>query len=294
MVRIQVPWAALAAAWLATTGCGLFDFQYEEAEIGDVVKGIVPSSSDRYRVRLPAIPIVRRDIGIVREGGLFVPIVAPDLRGALARCRDRNAEIGVHFVREPRRHLVLERVWTDADEIVVLKPDYNFRYHLPDLVDASDLDFGRFDSEVALDGVAPDDRAGLAAAEGHAILATAFQVRKAEVPEPLGDTELFAATRLPRERPQYFLTSRGSDYLVTTRDPMTRLMLDYLVAEKREFRGGIVVEGIFDPDARLATRVAGTARIEWIGLGGPLYYRAPAGKAGPVPSARNRTQEPPA
>ena len=96
----------------------------------------------------------------------------------------------------------------------------------------------------------------------------------ATVPETLAGTELVTACRRSTDRPAYFITSRGSDYLVTNSDPMTCLMLDYLLLEDREFRGGILVEGIFEHRERVDTRVAGTVDIKWIALGGPLYFRS--------------------
>jgi hypothetical protein len=275
MHRSQALSAALVAVILVmAAGCGLVDFKYEEAEIRDVVKGIVPSPSERYRVPLPEIPILRKNIGIVRQDGLFVPIVGPDLKAALAAHTGRNVELGVHFRREPRRHLVLERIWAGDEEIRLVENGEDFRYRLPDFVDASDIEFDRFDQEFGLCEVGPQEQTKLASAEHKKIYISEFNVRKADVPETLVANELVVASGRPTNRPQYFLTSRGSDYLVTSRDPMIYLMLDYLLQEEREFRGGIEVGGIFDRNDRISTRVAGTADIKWIALGGPLYVRA--------------------
>jgi hypothetical protein len=274
MKGTRVRGAVVLVAVITAAGCGLVDYKYEVAEVQDVVKGIVPSPSDRYRIPMPEIPIVRKNIGIVRESSLFIPIVGPDLKSTLEKYSGEEVEFGVHFLREPRRHLVLERVWTRDEEIQLLAKEEKFRYRLPQLVDASDIAFQKFDQEVGLCEVPPQDGTKLASAEHQRVFVSEFHVRKSVVPDQLVGTELVVASQRPTDRAVYFITSRGSDYLVTNNDPMTCLMLDYLLAEDREFKGGILVEGIFERRARVDTRVAGTVDIKWIALGGPLYFRS--------------------
>lgn len=275
MPRNRIRSAVLVAGLLATAaGCGFFDYKYEDAELRDVVKGIVPSASDRYRVPLPDVPIARKNIGIVRQEGLFVPIVGPDLKKALAAHAGKEVQAGIHFKREPRKHFVLERLWVGGEEILLVESGQDFRYRLPSFCDAADIKFDGFDQEFGLCEVEPKNQTKLAAAEHRKIYISEFNVRKAETPEALAATELFTTCGRAGSRSQYFLTSRGSDYLVTSKDPMVYLMLDYLMFEKREFKGGIEVKGIFEKKERVATKVAGTVDIEWIALGGPLYFRA--------------------
>ncbi|GJM43785.1 MAG: hypothetical protein DHS20C21_06270 [Gemmatimonadota bacterium] len=260
----------LALALLFLSGC--FDYEYVTAEIRDVMKGTVPSAASRYRVPLPEIPIVRKNVGIVREGGLFVVVVSPDLKSTLTEHAGKNVELGVHFKREPRRHLVLERIWVDGAEREVCDPK-EFRYRLPDLVNAADIPFDQFE-QIGLCEVPPQDEAILSQVTDRKIYASEFHVRKQPIPESLVGTQLVTATSAKPDRPQYFITSEGADYLVASRDPMTFLMLDFLLHENREFQGGIRVAGVFDPEDRVATRVAGAAEIDWIALGGPMYFRS--------------------
>ena len=263
----------LSTALAGLAGCGLLGYKYETAEVRDVVKGVVPSPSERYRIPKPEIPVLRKNCGIVREGGLFVLIVGPDLKKTLNEHSGDDVELGVHFLREPRRHLVLERVWVGGQEAAKLDWE-NFRYRLPNLVAAAEIPMDQFDQEVGLCEVPPDAERTLTEVLDRKVHVSEFHVRKAEVPESLRETELAAASGRRLDRPQYFITSQGADYLVTSRDPMTFLMLDYLLQENREFQGGIRVRGLFDRDRRVATRVAGTADVDWIALGGTLYFSA--------------------
>jgi hypothetical protein len=61
---------------------------------------------------------------------------------------------------------------------------------------------------------------------------------------------------------------------VINEDPLTYLMLDFLRSEDREFKGGVKIETIFERNVRTESRVAGSVKIRWLSLGGPLYYRA--------------------
>ncbi len=271
LVEVWIALCLLAVGALTVSGC--FDYKYEEAEIQDVVRGSVPSPSDRYRIPRPEIPVARKNIGIVREGGLFVIVVSSDLRSTLRKYVGGDVEFGVHFKREPRRHLVLERVWKSGQEFEVCDPE-EFRYRLPDLVSASDISMEAYDQEIGLCEVPPEDEAVLSQVANRPIFASSFHVRKDKIPTELVEHELVVASGKRTDKKQYFITSEGADYLIVSRDPTTYLMLDYLRYEDRQFQGGIRVAGVFDLESRVATRVAGVANIEWVALGGPTYFRA--------------------
>jgi len=261
----------LVAACLPVTGC--LDYKYEDAEVREVLSGTVPSHASRYRIPAPEIPILRRNIGIIREGGLFAMIVSPDLRGTVEKYAGREVQYGVYFRREPLRHLMLERVWVDGRE-VKLKGVGSFRYRLPDLVNAADIPFDEYPNDDSFREMRPRDDEKLQAAVDRPITISGFRVREAELPAVLCDTELVRSVGCPPEKLKYFLTSDASDYLLCDHDPMTALMLDYLIAEKREFQGGIRLAGVFDREGRLETNVSGMADVQWIALGGPMYFRS--------------------
>jgi hypothetical protein len=262
---------AVAAGFLSLTGC--LDYKYEEADVRAVLKGTVPSHASRYRIPAPAIPILRKNIGIIREGGLFAVIVSPDLKGTVEKYSGEGVEYGVYFRREPLRHLLLERVWAGGKQIEVPDADA-FKYTLPDLVNASGIPFDQFPQDDAFCELKAPDDAKLQAAVDHPMFVTGFHVREGDLPDALAGTQLVQSVGCPTERMRYFLTSDGSDYLLCDHDPMTALMLDYLITEKREFQGGIRLAGVFDRAQRAETGVSGMADVQWIALGGPMYFRS--------------------
>ncbi len=266
--------AALAPALAALpllAGC--LGYTYEEADIRSVLTGSVPSHSSRYRLPAPEIPILRKNIGIVREGGLFAMIVGPDLRSAVTSYAGEGVEYGVVFRREPLRHVLLERVWVNGKEIELAGVG-EFRYRLPDLVGVEDVPREEYAQDDSFRRLRPRDTAGLHSAVGRDMFVTGFHVRERDLPDELRDTDLVRAANCPPEKLKYFLTSNGSDYLLCDHDPMTALMLDYLIAENREFQGGIHVAGIFEPEPRNATGISGMVDVRWMALGGPMYFRS--------------------
>ncbi|NNE44488.1 MAG: hypothetical protein HKN12_09780 [Gemmatimonadetes bacterium] len=267
---------ALLIVLLFASGCGVLDNKYETAELSDALKGMVPSASDRYRIAAPAIPVMKKNIGIVRDEGLFLLIVGPDLKTVLNRYEGEELEYGVHLRRKPQAHLVLERVWAGGEPVATLETE-KFRYRLPDFVNRQEVAVDQYQQDAKLCEVEPGADAKLASAVDHKIYASDFHVARYDVPELIKGTDLARNAGRSLDRPQYFITSAGSDYLVTSRDPMTFLALEFLLSEKREFRGGIVVQGLFDHDVRVATGVAGTAEVRWCALGGPLYFRGHGG-----------------
>lgn len=261
----------VVAAVLPVTGC--LDYKYEDAEVREVLAGTVPSHASRYRIPAPVVPICRKNIGIIREGGLFAMIVSPDLKGTLSRYSGEGVEYGVYFRREPLRHLVLERVWTNGREIKLQNVD-SFRYRLPDLVNAADIPFEEYPMDDSFREMRPRDETKLKAATDRPMLINGFRVRQGDLPAVLSDTDLVRSVDCPPEKLKYFLTSDASDYLLCDHDPMTALMLDYLIAENREFQGGIRLAGVFDRGPRTETGVSGMADVQWIALGGPMYFKS--------------------
>lgn len=261
--------APLLAALPLLAGC--LGYTYEEADVRSVLSGTIPSHSSRYRIPAPEVPILRRNIGIIREGGLFAMIVGPDLRAAVSSYSGEGVEYGVVFRREPIRHLLLERVWAGGKEIELEDVD-EFRYRLPDLVELAAIQRDDYAPDADFVRAGPRDERMLADSVGRDLYVSELKIRERDLPEELRETELVRMANCPPEKLKYFLTSEGADWLLCDHDPMTALMLDYLVAEKRSFQGGIHVAGTFDRAQREATGIAGMVDARWIALGGPMYF----------------------
>lgn len=258
----------LPAGLLLLAGCDLLDTKYESGDLPHVLKGQVPSPTDRYRISMPDFAAIAKHTAIARDGTVFAVVVGPNLREVLESIPP-GAELGVHLVKADRRYLVVEKVYTDDGEIDLFEGVEKFRFRRPKLVGHDEIPQEKFDHDARLCEVAPRSRS-LDAMAGKKVYLSEFDVTRHEL-----DPVLVDRVSAPTGRPEaYVLTSAGSDWVVADPDPMTRLILDFLIAEGREFQGGVRIVDVFERKVRGDTRVAGTVDVKWISLGGTLFYRA--------------------
>ena len=237
--------------------------EYQESTLQDVVAHRTPSPLERYEIDRPPIAAARRNTAIIRQGSLFAILVGPDLKAVLAQYPP-DVRFGVRFEREPRPHLVLERVFAGDESVDLLAGKTGFRMFFPNLVEAGEIPFDRFPA---------DDSAGLLKRGGLAQLGDV----------PLGFAVPEAATAewasnhnegVRSDREAYFLGPPEARLLVATQDPMTLLMLDFLRAEKRPFSGGVSLIEAVAPAHRARAGIAGMVEVRWIQLGGSMYFLA--------------------
>lgn len=254
--------SVLAASLLGLGACSLVQSTYEPGELEDVMRGRIPSHSDRYRIAVPAIAASRGNTAVAREGSLFVVLVGDHLKKNLAACSPGD-ELGVRLVRTGRRHLIVEKIYRDGETLDLVTEGLRFR--MPQFVDAADVPREKFEQDVHLCMIPPEARV-LGTLEDHRIEVSEFSVEKRAPGASAGDEPADAG------KPRYFLTSAGSDYEVANRDPMTLMMLDFLISENREFEGGIHLSTVYDRDVRRETGVSGEVDVRWIEFG-RLFFR---------------------
>jgi hypothetical protein len=256
--------APMALLLVALAGCGAADLTYEDATLEDVLRHRAPTRDERYRIDKPSIPVARGNTGIIREGSAFAILVGPDLKGVLKRW-PADVQYGVRLVREPRIHLVLERVFAGNEQVDLLEGQGNFRFHFPRLADASEIPMQDFE---------PLPPADLRAV-GKSALLTDVPLGQ-ETPAPAVAAALGGLAGAGRlDRPRYFVGPPESRFLVTSGDPMTLLMLDFLRSEKRGLSGGVTLVHLLPEKDRGPAGLAGAIDVRWIHLGGAMYFVAP-------------------
>ena len=237
--------------------------EYQDSSLQDVVAHRNPAPLERYQIDRPPIAAVRRNTAIIRQGTLFAILVGPDLKQTLDRY-PADVRFGVRFARDPRPHLVLERVFTGQEFVDVLAGKESFRFHFPKLVESSEVPFDRFP---------PDPPAEWLIRGGDAQLSEAPLV----LALPEEKAAAWAAARVPgfrTDRETYFLGPPDARILVGSRDPLTLLMLDFLRFEKRPFSGGVSLVAAVPPPERAGLGIAGVADVRWIQLSSLMYFVA--------------------
>jgi hypothetical protein len=266
--------ASILAATFLLDGCSLVGETYSEGTLEQVLNGAVRNDQNRYRIDPPRIAAVRKNTGIIREGSLFLVIVGPDLKKHVTAPKAQRKQWGVHLKKQPRTHLVLERIFDDDVEIDLFEGGKTLRAEFPQFVGSSEIDFGKFRTDVALDDLEPGNEAALADVADSKLMLTRVDFEKRALPQPVADVALATDPRLRVDRPTYILTSEGCDWVVVQGDLLTWLMLDFLRSDKRQFKGGVAVQSVFHRDTRRDTGFGGTVRIRWIDLGGTLFFQA--------------------
>jgi len=246
-------------------GCQALDVQYEEATLGEALKGQIVSKTHRYDIPKPPIAAVRRNTGIIREESLFVVIVGPSLKDVVEEYEGKDVRYGVRLVKDPMTYLVLEKVFNGDEKIDLFEGTQGFRLELPELVSYQDIDVAQY---------TPLPPAELATATPGPYLLSKWEVEKKKLPEEL----VGPAEALPdggrTDRARYFLTSEDGALLETHAEAMTMLMLDFLIAEHKKLEGGVRIGDPFPAKVRSATNVVAPADIRWLQLGGAMYYKA--------------------
>jgi hypothetical protein len=264
----------LLAGVLTWNGCDILGETYVKATLEEVMKRTVKSGTDRYRLAKPRLAAVRENTGIIREGAFFVILLGPDLERIAEKHDLKNIDVGVHVVRQPRTHLVLERLFTAEGEINLFEGEEPVQMRLPRLVGGNQIPFGNFPTDVALDQIDPADSKALRGLPGRKLTLSGFEVERKVVTGECAETVRNIMPDADPDAPHYFLTSeKGSGVLILNEEPMTLLMLDFLLFEDRSFKGGGVIEAIFNTRVREACGVVGSTELKWIDLGGTLYYR---------------------
>ena len=254
---------AVSAVSLALGGCSHRP-DYQDSTLQDVLAHRAPSPLERYVIDRPPIAAVRRNTAIIRQGSLFAILVGPDLKGVLDHYPP-DVRLGVRFERQPRPHLVLERVFVGEESIDLLAGKQGFRMYFPDLVESSEIPFDRFpEADVAT------------------LLRDGGAAKLDDVPlgfaAPAGAVAEWAASRRAEfrtDREVYFVGPPESRLLVAAEDPMTLLMLDFLRFEKRPFSGGVSLAEPVPASDRARLGVAGMVEVRWIQLSASMYFRAP-------------------
>jgi len=255
---------ALLALMAAIVGCAAPEARYEDATLEDVLTHRTPNREERYRIDRPTIPVVRQNTGVIRQGSMFAILVGPDLKDVVQRW-PTNVRYGVRLEREPRIHLVLERVFTTEDEIDLLGGQEGFRYHFPLLGDADDVPLGEYQPRPI----------GDVGTTGELVQLTDVPLTFAVPGEPQQAWMRDRAETGRADRSRYFVGPDEARFLVTTSDPMTLLMLDFLRSERRGFSGGVRVAALVPEKERVRAGLRGTLEVRWIQLGSAMYYRAP-------------------
>lgn len=269
-MRTPSPLPALLAGTLAVLGgCDALDTKYEQASLEQMLKGQVTSSTDRFRIPRPTIPVARRNTGIVREGSSFVIIVGPQLKSVLDTYAAEDTEYGVRLVREPHTFLVLEKVWSSGQENDLFQDVERLRFDFPELVDESEIRTAGF----------PDYAATERLPEEGSLHLSGFTPDRREIASELRH-QLDVARRGNAGASRYFLRSDGTEVLVGNLDPMTQLMLDFLILERKPFDGGVRIVQRLDPPS--SDGVTSVVDVRWIRLGGGLCFKAPGGGSAPA------------
>ncbi len=256
-------------------GCKLLGEEFVAASLEEMMSGAIPSTANRYRVPAPRIAAIRKNTGIIREGSLFVIIVGPDLKKNVKQHGTRGVEYGVRLRKEPRTHLVLEKIFASGEEINLFEGNEKLRAEFPQLVSSSDIPFTKFTPDAALTSVGPDDDRRLSELGSSRRMISGFGIEKRPLPESAVDPVKSVFPECRTDRPQFVLTSDGCDWVVVKGDVTTYLMLDFLIVEERNFKGGVVFTSAFDRTLRRETDLGGTVRVRWIDLGGTLFFKAP-------------------
>jgi hypothetical protein len=270
-MRLSFRALGVASAMLALGGCQALDVKYVEATLDEALKQQVPSTTLRYRVPRPPIPVSRGNTGIIRDGSLFVVIVGPGLHDVLARYPD-DVELGVRLVRKPTTHFVLEKVFADGDKVDLFEGREGFRFQYPNLVTNQNVPFAKFPTR-------PEGTLG-DVIEGRVQLA---DVELREVPV---DAALAGALGIEEGGRRYLIGPEDGAYVVDPSDAVTVMMLDYVAMESQQFTGGVRVDRVLDAETRRTTGVVGVVNVRWIHLGGAMYYRAGRAPAPDTPRRR--------
>jgi hypothetical protein len=250
---------ALALAGLA--GCQALDTKYEPATLDAMLKGQVASPAGRFRIPRPAVPVARRNTGIVREGSVFLVIVGPDLKTAVSTYTAEGTEYGVRLMRQPRTYLVLERVWTGGKEIDLFDGVDRLRFDFPDLAGEADIPSEAFTEYSSAQPLVERDLLHFAE----------FTVRRGDLAPDLAAAAGPGAGVTAQDH-GYFLKSGNVEVLVAHLEPTTKLMLDFLILENKPFDGGVSVLQRME-----GTEVQAAVDILFLRLGGDLCFR-PHGK----------------
>lgn len=268
------PLLLLLAGVLIWNGCDVLGETYVKASLEEVMKRTVKSSTDRYRLSKPRLAAVRENTGIIREGAFFVILLGPDLERIAEKHDLKNIDVGVHVVRQPRTHLVLERLFTAEGEINLFEGEEPVQMRMPRLVGGNQIPFGNFPTDVALDQIDPADSKALRGLPGRKLTLSNFKVEKKALTDDCAKTVRETMPDFDPDTPHYFLTSeKGPSVLVLNEEPMTLLMLDFLMFEGRSFKGGGVIEAILNTRVREKCGLVGSTELKWVDLGGTLYYR---------------------
>jgi len=265
MRRRRTNLAALGAglAMLALVGCGALDTEFEEIELGELVKTGVADPNHHYRIAKPTFVAARKNTAIIRDGPLFLIAVGPDLKSALRTYKGPNVELGVRLMKSPRTHLVIERVFTKNAEIDLFEGVERFRFDFPYFTNDSEIPFEEFPMMSPL---------GVLESQPLLVFLSELEVVKQEPSEELTAGAPGAFHRWPKQ--VFTLEKEDARFLVTNVDVSTLLLLDWMAVEPKKFRGGIVVEGILDPGVRRETKVLGAVNVRWIDLGSGLFFKS--------------------
>lgn len=247
----------------ALAGCSLNQSTYQESTLEAVIRHQEPSRNERYLIDMPAMAAVRRNLGIIRQGSLFAVIAGPDLQGVVRRW-PKGVRYGVHLEKEPRMHLVVERVFAGDEVVDLFEGRENFRYPFPRLVDPVDVPRAEYATRDPTDLGATGARGQLSD------VPFAFEAPNDSVIAVLEDRSGMGHL----DRPRYFVGPPAARWFVTNRDPTTLLMLDFLRAEKRGLSGGVLVVEALTGKERAASGLAGMIEIRWIHLGGSMFFLA--------------------
>jgi hypothetical protein len=260
---------ALATALLATlvlTGCDSLKVQYEEMALEDLVKTGVADATHHYKIPAPTVAAARRNTGIIREDSLFLIVVGPDLKSVVRTYTGPDVQWGVRLVKEPRTHIIVERVFTKDGEIDLFEGVEQFRFDFPRFVPSTEIPLDEFPVTTPLAVLEESPRL---------VYLHEMKVNKMAPADELQPViaEAFGG-RIPKrvfllEDPE---TERS--FVVTNRDVSTLLLLDWFAAEPKKFKGGVVVQQIFEKEDRNATNALGAVEVRWMDLGGGLFCKS--------------------
>jgi hypothetical protein len=250
---------------LALGGCGALETEFEEIGLGDLVKTGIADPNHHYRIKKPNFVAARRNTAIIREGPLFLIAVGPGLKGALDTYSGPGVELGVRLMKQPRTHIVIERVFTGAEDVDLFEGVERFRFDFPYLTtDDSEVAFEEFPVMGPLGVVEEEPR-----------LAYLNELKVEKEPAPQAVTSALEEVLRRREAKRHFFLGDGEyRFLVANDDISTLLLLDWMAVEPRKFKGGIAVEGILDPAIRRDTKILGAVDIRWIDLGSGLFFKS--------------------
>ncbi|MDP6529675.1 MAG: hypothetical protein QF819_04720 [Gemmatimonadota bacterium] len=265
-LRILIPSLLVA---FALVGCESFQDPYKEASLEEMMKGQVQSSTHTYRIPVPKIAAARKNTALVRDGNIFLVMMGPDLKKNLREHVKRGTMLGVRKRKQPRTHLVLDRIYNGKEVVELFSEETKVQLRLPELLGHAEVPFDEFLSDVHLCETEASNTRKLRRFIGSPTTLTEFHVRRDKVlPEVI-------RSKGREGKAAYVLYSDGADVLVGNEDSSVLLFLDFLIAEDRTFKGGVVFEEMFNIGAREETGIAGRVTIKWIDLGGTLFFRAP-------------------